>query len=185
MIIYRSENIERWNEVMDSYVAGTRFYCKTKTGEDDLGFEFERKVADILKDVNVCPAEMFDDIWQMQEAYTKMTDVYNTLMNKYDLSRIEAQHILLYFHLNLPKNEKGNPIQMQTWKKYRNREQIWREYINDVNNNPDKIRVCSDSYILKDMMKKGKINFGGLIDLMNRPDFANIIDHCAPIKKND
>lgn len=185
MIIYRSDDITKWNEVMTSDVAGTRFYCKTTTGEDDLGFEYERKVADILKDVNLCPKEMFEEIWNLQETFSTMTDVYNSIMNKYNLSRIEAQHILAYFHLNLPKNENGNPIQMKTWKKYRKKEQIFDEFYEDVNNQPDKIRICSDAYINRDLVKKGKINFGEMFNLMQSPNFANIMAHYEPVKKTE
>lgn len=184
MIIYKSDNIERWNEVMTSDVDGTRFHhINPRTGEIDQAFEFNRVAVEILQDTGLCAKEMFDFIWSLQETFNKIEEVNRELRNKYNLSKLEAQNLQIYFHLNLPKRKSGHPMQLATWKKCRSKEQIWEEY---YANRTDKIRVCNDRYIMKDLISKGKINFGAMLDFMQSPNFDNILAHCGePVKKTE
>lgn len=184
MIIYKSDDLAKWTEVMASDIDGTRFHgTNPRTGEIDQVFEFNRTASEILQELNICPAEMFDYIWQLQETYQKIDDVNKELRIRYDLSRIEAQNLQIYLHLNLPKRETGHPVRLETWKKYRDREIIFNEFYEDVNSGEERVRVCSDDYIMKDLVIKGKINFAKMFEILAQPKLANIIANCQPVKK--
>ena len=187
MIIYKSDDIEKWNEVMTSDIDGTRFHCKNpRTGEIDHAFELNRTTPQILEDTGKCAKEMFEIIWNLQETYNKVDDVNRELRNRFNLSKIETQNMMIYFHLSLPKRENGHPMRLETWKKCRNREQIWQDYLLDNSSSADRINVVSEAYFMKDIITKGKINFSAMFDLISRPDFANIINNCnEPIKKTE
>ncbi len=182
MVIYKNDDIEKWNEIMASDVAGTRFYViNPKTGEEDLGFEFQRKVTDIFKEIGVCAAEMFNYVWDVQETFSKMEDVHTTIIKRYDLSKREIQDMLVYLHLNLPKNEKGYATPLTKWKKYRDRDSIYTAFVGDTNRHQQS--AYSDAYLMKSIITKGKINMSAMFDFGNLAKFRDITENCHPVSK--
>lgn len=174
MIIFKSDDVAKWTELLLGDVEGTKFHMTNpRTGEEDQAFELKRTPAEILKHHGMCPMEMFDFLWETTENFDKMEMVNQVIRRRFDLSKIETQNLLTFFHLNLPKRESGHPVQLKTWKKWRNREDIVAAYTEDIRNGKDKIRICSDDYIMRDLIKNGKFNWTAAVALLNNPLFNN------------
>lgn len=184
MIIYKSTNIERWNKVMLSDIAGHKFYCANPvTKVKDLGFELERKVPDMLIDINKSESDMFEEVWQLQEQATKMEDVYELLISKYDFGRQEVKNLLRYLCLCLPCNDKGNPVRLETWKKSRNKITIKSNFMRQSNGDYDS-SVHNFDYIIKQSFTDGGFNFQRMLHLFDSREIkCNILSAVSvPVK---
>lgn len=163
MIIYKSDNVEKFNEILTSGMRGEIFdRINPRTEEIDLCFELHRRIEDILTELDKCPAELFDIVWDIEDTFNKMEDVYHTLLLKYDMSRKECKDLLEYLRLELPKNESGNSVRLSTWKKYRNKEEIKAMFIDQSPR-----RVYSDKYLMARVVMKGKMKVSNFIDFCN------------------
>lgn len=163
MIIYKSDNVEKFNEIVTSGMRGELFdKINPRTEEIDLAFELHRRIDDILNDINKCGGELFEEVFDIEETFSKMEDVYQTLLVKYNLSRKECKDLLEYLRLELPKNENNNPVRLTTWKKYRDKDALKTAFVTGSNKS-----VYSEKYLMSRLIMKGKVKLSNFVDFCN------------------
>lgn len=149
MRIFRSDDVAKFESILLACTKGRIFDAiNPRTGQTEICFEANRHPSELLSD-RIRLKEIFDEVWNLTEMYDQMSYVYDALARKYDWSDSESQNMVKYLHLNPPRNEKGNPTTLKNWKKYRNKDIIYEQFMSD---NTIVTPTYSNDFVVKKMM---------------------------------
>lgn len=155
MKIFRSDDVAKFESILMACTLGRIFKAvNPRTGETEICFETNREPAELLSD-RIRLNEIFDEVWNLTEMYDQMSYVYDALMRKYDWSEVETRGLVRYLHLATPKNENGNQITLKSWKKCRNKDIIYEQFMSD--NTIVTPTYSNDFVITKMMMDDAKV----------------------------